>query len=211
MKEVNVLVDLDDTIVDFSQFFMNKLNEIIVKDTKFSYIHTYESLPYPFTVDMNINYDYRVMLKQYMSESDAQYIFDTVLDSLFSDVNLYTRPIFTKEARKIFEMIRHCRIYECTDNTRYNITLHTKVNSYTMIESKGKLFNLYPELFGLFDRIIIDMEGVHSAKPTNYDILIDDSPKNIKAFLEENLSGKVYLPLRQWNKDFSNNERVEIL
>jgi len=211
MKEIKVLVDLDDTIVDFSQFFMNKLNEMIITKYSGTFYKKYESLPYPFTVDMNIDYDYRVMLRQYLTEYDAQEIFEAVLDSLFSDVSLYTKPIFTKEAYKLIEMFRSWRINEYKNNVKYIITLHTKVNSYKMIESKGKLFDLYPEIFNIFDRIIIDLEGVHSAKPTNYDILIDDSPKNIKAFLEKNPSGKVFLPLRQWNKECQYNERVEIL
>ena len=70
------------------------------------------------------------------------------------------------------------------------------------------------KLDSCFDEIIFDVEfGIgHSEKPTHYDIMIDDSPKNIINYIEKNKKGTVLMPLREWNKylvtQFVDNIRV---
>ena len=69
-----------------------------------------------------------------------------------------------------------------------------------MINSKTALFK-QDNRFNLFDEIILDWErGIHSPKPTHYDVIIDDSPYNIQHYLNNNpnvravLTGQVPLP-----------------
>ena len=98
----------------------------------------------------------------------------------------------------------------------YKIILNTKLNSLTMVKSKTNMLESL-KLDTSFDEIIFDVECTigHSEKPTHYDVMIDDSPKNITNYLNKNEKGIVMMPLREWNKhllsDLSYKTRITII
>lgn len=190
-----VMVDLDDTIVAFSEMFVNKCNAIISrhfdfkKRMKVEDIKTYSFL-YAF-------------LNVYDKLTENHYY--EMLNEIFSDTSFYDNAIYTNESHKIFELLYAYK------NMGYKLILNTKVSTFEMSMTKINLFKR-DKRFDLFDEIILDMErGEHSPKPHSYDMMIDDAPQNIENFLEHNKEGLVIMPLRPWNEKFKDNERVIIL
>ena len=125
----------------------------------------------------------------------------------FADISFYNYVNLTPEFYKVIDYIK-VKQYE-----GYKVILNTKVNSLTMVKSKTNMLESL-KLDSCFDEIIFDVEfGIgHSEKPTHYDIMIDDSPKNIINYIEKNKKGTVLMPLREWNKylvtQFVDNIRV---
>lgn len=193
------MVDLDDTMVSFSEMFINRLNSII--STGF-----YPISKKRFTIDDFQSYSIVDLFKDTIDSrrTDIEYICRKICNEIFSDVSFYKNPILTIEFPRIIEIIQQYKD-EC------KVILNTKVSSMEMVISKANLFKEL-ELTNLFDEIIIDYEkGEHSPKLTTYDIMIDDAPHNIEQYLKENDNGIIYMPLRPWNKQFKDNPRINIL
>lgn len=83
-----------------------------------------------------------------------------------------------------------------------------KFINYEIDETKLKRnYLVYP--------IKITPNGVHSEKLDKSELLylyielniIDDSPKNIEYFLNNNKDGKVYMPLKPFNKHLHNSDK----
>jgi hypothetical protein len=62
--------------------------------------------------------------------------------------------------------------------------------------------------FSIFDKILFELETDNYPKDTRmYDVIIDDSPKNIEYYLNNNKDGKVYMPLKPFNKHLHNSDK----
>lgn len=190
-----IMVDLDDTLVSFSEMFVNKCNAIISRHFDFKKRLKFEDIKSYSFID--------AFLKVYDRLSEKHYY--EMLDEMFSDSSLYDNAIYTNESHKIFELLYAYK------NMGYKLILNTKVSTFEMSMTKINLFKR-DKRFDIFDEIILDMErGEHSPKPHTYDMMIDDAPQNIENFLEHNKEGIVLMPLRAWNEKYKDNERVNIL
>lgn len=199
VKQKTMMVDLDDTIVSFSEMFINRLNSIM-SSGKFAVENK------RFTIEDFQSYEIIDLFKQFNQYQyiNYQYMYEQVCNEVFSDISFYKNPIFTLELPEIRKII-------CSNLNEYNIILNTKVSSLEMMMSKANLFKDYL-LFNLFDEIIVDYEkGSHTPKNTHYDIMIDDAPHNIENYLNKNDNGIVFMPLRPWNDHLKNHPRVNIL
>ena len=200
LKTKTMMVDLDDTMVSFSEMFVNRVNSII----------SYGKFPAIVDERLKIedfqSYEIIDLFKKFDNYQylDIEYLCDSICSEIFSDVNFYNNPIFTLELPAIKKLITRYK-------NEYKIILNTKVSSLEMVISKTKLFKEYA-LFDWFDEIIIDYEkGGHTPKNTNYDIMVDDALHNIEYYLEQNKEGIVFMPLRPWNEQIKNHPRVNIL
>lgn len=190
-----IMVDLDDTIVAFSEMFVNKCNSLVSK-----YYDIHKRLKIEDITDYSFMNGF---LEVFDELSQVEY--SRILQEIFSDVTLYQNSIYTRESHTIFNMLERCK------RQGYKLILNTKVSTYAMIESKTSLFRA-DKRFEMFDEIILDMErGEHSPKSFEYDYMVDDAPHNIEYYLNNNPQGIVYMPLRPWNEKFKDNERVIIL
>lgn len=195
LKMKTIMVDLDDTIVAFSEMFVNKCNSLVSK---------YYDNPERMKVEDIKEYSFaNAFLKAFEGLTYTDY--ENFVNEIFEDVTLYSSAIYTKESHKIFNLLN---LYK---RDGYKVILNTKVSTYTMSMSKLSFFK-NDKRFEIFDEIILDMErGEHSPKPYNYDVMVDDAPHNIEYYLENNKKGLVYMPVRPWNEKYKNNERVIIL
>lgn len=190
-----IMVDLDDTIVAFSEMFVNKCNSLVSK-----YCDNAERMKIEDIQEYSFA---NAFLKVFDGLTYTEY--ENFLNEIFEDISLYSSAIYTKESHKIFNLLN---LYK---RKGYKTILNTKVSTYTMSMSKLAFFK-NDKRFEIFDEIILDMErGEHSPKPYNYDIMIDDAPHNIEYYLENNKEGLVYMPMRPWNEKYKDNERVIIL
>lgn len=201
MKQV--MVDLDDTLVSFSEMFCDRWNRYIRKQA-----------PYFSGSYMNISlkditeYDLLKSLNQFYQNNGCKgthslsSYFEDCLKEIFSDETFYNNPYLTPEYYNIFRLLK-------TTYKDDKIILHTKASTYEMMISKANLFKKYSD-FDIFDEIIIDMEkGMnHTPKPTFYDVMFDDAPHNIENFLNKNPNGLVYMPVREFNKHLKNNRII---
>lgn len=193
-----VMVDLDDTIVAFSEMFVNRTNSIMSSGR----FITNER----FGIDDFQSYDIIDMFKNKMTNPRVSYktVYTKICDEIYADETFYKNPIYTKESLKIFKLLDSFK-------ETHNLILNTKISTLEMAVSKSNLFK-FDKRFNVFDRIILDLEkGSHTPKPTDYDIMIDDSPYNIEEYLDKNKTGKIYMPLRPWNKQFEGHEQIIIL
>lgn len=198
-----IMVDLDDTLVSYSEMFINRANSIIGSKQEFPDLK--------LSADDIQDYDYEVLFNKVIPTTEFWYspksLMNMVTKSIYSDELFYLNPVYTKEAKTIFKMIIDKRVSEdCF------FELNTKVSTTTMVIAKAKLFDK-DKRFDYFNNIIIDLDhnSVHSGKRTDYDMIIDDSPYIIKNYLEKNPNGKVLMPLRNWNKCLVGTPRVEVL
>jgi FMN phosphatase YigB (HAD superfamily) len=201
-----VMVDLDDTLVSFSEMFCDAWNRYIrTRAQYFSGANT------TFTINDITEYSFLNSLHNFYKNNKItgrEYL-DSFVDHflneiLFVNESLYDNPYLTPEYHKIMKILWN-------DFKGYKKILHTKVSSPEMMIAKAKLFKANKD-FQIFDEIILDMErGEHSPKPYNYDVMVDDAPHNIEYYLENNKKGLVYMPVRPWNEKYKNNERVIIL
>ena len=200
------MVDLDDTLVSFSEMFCDRWNRYIRKYAPYftgSYINV--------SLKDITEYDLLKSLKQFYQNNgckDTYFLssyFENCLKEMFSDESFYNNPYLTPEYHNIFRLLK-------TTFKDDKLILHTKVSTYEMMISKAKWLNQNND-FKIFDEVIMDMEtsSNHTPKPTYYDVMIDDAPHNIVTFLEKNLNGIVYMPLRPFNKHLKDNKRIIVL
>lgn len=191
-----IMVDLDDIIISFSEMFVRECNKYVRR----MYNITDKELKIEDIQEYEFKKGFLNVFNE-LSEDDYECIEEIILN----DDVLYCMPIYTEESMIVFNLVKHYK------DMGYKIILHTKVSTVRMINSKTTLFR-QDNRFNLFDEIILDWErGIHSPKPTHYDVIIDDSPYNIQHYLNNNPYGKVYTTLRPWNKQFKNEERVFVI
>lgn len=180
MKYDNIMVDLDNTLVNFTQMFFNFIKN------KFGY-------------DFNENdldtYDFNVLFKKQIN--------DNIISSFYNE--LYQYPTFYQEYFKYTdEYEKITDILNFYKKQNYNIELHTKCSTQIMVESKMKFLEEHIINKISFDLISFDVvkgkEIITSTKNLYYDIIIDDSPFVVEYYLKNNKEGKVYLPVRKYNK-----------
>ena len=202
-----VMVDLDDTLVSFSEMFCDAWNRYIrTRAQYFSGANT------TFTINDITDYSFLNSLHNFYKNNKItggeyldSFVEHFLNEILFVNESLYDNPYLTPEYHKIMKMLWN-------DFKGYKKILHTKVSSPEMMIAKAKLFKANED-FQIFDEIILDMEkGMdHSPKPTHYDVMIDDAPTNIVNYLERNHNGRVYMPLRKFNEHLQDYPRLEIL
>ena len=219
MTDRTVMVDFDDCLVDFTSAFLQKAKILFYnghKDYIVSNNLSEEISSNWLTIDDIFNYDYRLVFEKFyenqfgFEKSTGHKDCEAFLHACFSDVTFYDKVYFTKEYLKIIDLITNYK------KQGYKIILNTKVNSMTMVQSKVDMIN-HHKLADYFNEIIFDVEfGIgHSEKPTHYDVMIDDSPKNIINYLNQNKKGIILMPLRRWNKylleDLTYKSRITII
>lgn len=190
----NIMVDLDNTMVNFTQMFFN-----YIKD-KFGY---------KFEENELNTYDFSVLFKSY-GLNDV--IIKNFFTLTYNDKNFYKDYyIFTNEYKKIIEILNFYK------KQNYEIELHTKCSTDVMVDSK---FNFIKDILCKdfqFDIITLELvEGkkiISSTKNTHYDLIIDDSPSIVEYYLDNNDKGKVLLPLRKYNEYLLEKykNRIEII
>lgn len=219
MSDRTVMVDLDDTLIDFTNMFLQRAKKLFYeshRDYIVSNNLSYDVSSNWLTRDDIFNYDYRIVFEQYY---EKQFGFDketgrkdceAFLNACFDDITFYNYVLLTPEFYKVLDYIK------VKQDEGYKIILNTKLNSLTMVKSKTNMLESL-KLDKCFDEIIFDVECRigHSEKPHHYDIMIDDSPKNITNYLNKNEKGIVMMPLREWNKhllnDLSYKTRITII
>lgn len=209
-----VMVDLDDTIVSFSEMFCDRWNQWVTLN-HVNYLDPSLRLRLENITQYNYTdciYDFYKVKDTLMEYQFISCIVDKFMNELFLDISLYEHPYLTEECNKIFELLR-------TDFKNYYKVLHTKNSTLEMIVSKTNFikqcqkYHLNVVDFSIFDNIIFELETNNYPKDTRiYDVIIDDSPKNIEYFLNINKDGKVYMPLKPFNKHLKDtNDRIIII
>lgn len=202
-KPIKILVDFDDTLISFSEMFCDRWN-ILISQNRFNSFKEYK-----ITLDDITDYNLLTSLRRFYSSKGIstdilQSLFSECIEYIKNDEHFYDNPYLTPEYFKIFDFLQ--RQSEST-----KITLHTKVLSLQMIQSKINYIKGNKD-FKIFDEIIFQYEkNLQEPKNYNYDIMIDDAPNNIKHFLEYNLDGKVWMPLRSFNKHLKQYPRLSII
>lgn len=198
MKQI--MVDLDDTLVSFSEMFCDRWNRYVRK-YNLKFIDTSK----PFSINNITEYNILTSLKQFYNNNMILNHYDRCMEEIFEDETFYNNPYLTPEYYKIFNLLN-------TTFKNDNLILNTKVSTYEMMISKINLFKRM-DSFNIFNQIILDMEKswYHTPKPTHYDVMIDDAPHNIENYLEKNPNGIVYMPLREFNKHLKDNKRIIVL
>lgn len=204
-----IMVDLDDTIVSFTEMFCDRWNQWISLNRCLSINPNLR-----LRLENIITYNYTDCIYEFYKEKDtlAEYqhissIVDKFMNELFLDASLYERPYLTADCEKIFNILKN----EYHD---YHKILHTKNSTLEMIISKSNFikqsqrYNIDVIDFSIFDKIIFELETDNYPKDTRmYDVIIDDSPINIDYFLNNNKDGKVYMPLKPFNKHLHNSDK----
>ena len=219
MTDKTIMIDLDDTLIDFTNMFLQRAKNLFYEGHR-NYIISNnlsdEISSNWLTRDDIFNYDYRIVFEQFyenqfgFEKETGRKDCELMLNACFSDINFYNYVILTPEFYRIMDYIKDKR------EEGYKIILNTKVNSLTMVKSKVNMLESL-KLDASFDEIIFDVECTigHSEKPTHYDVMIDDSPKNIINYLNQNKKGIVMMPLRRWNKhlleDLTYKSRITII
>ena len=219
MADKTIMIDLDDTLIDFTSMFLYKAKNLFYeghRDYIVSNNLSDEVSNNWLTRDDIFNYDYRIVFEQYyekqfgFEKETGRKDCELMLNACFSDINFYNCVILTPEFYRIMDYIKD------KQKEGYKIILNTKVNSLTMVKSKVNMLESL-KIDSSFDEIIFDVECTigHSEKPTHYDVMIDDSPKNIINYLNQNKKGIVLMPLRRWNKylleDLTYKSRITII
>lgn len=195
-----VMVDFDDTLVSFSEMFVNRINSYISKNKYFPYDRRLK-------IEDIQNYDFYQGFKTLLDGSrlDSKYLYNLYCNYIFDDEHFYDNAIFTPEYFSIMKIIQDYK------NRDYKIILNTKCSSTQMIRSKANFIDSNED-FKIFDEFIIDMEkGAHMPKNTHYNVMIDDAPHNIENYIKENPQGLLYMPLRPWNKQFMDKIMVNVI
>lgn len=201
-----IMVDFDDTIVSLSEMFCDRWNQWVTLNHD-DYLDTTLRL----RLENITQYNYTDSIYEFYKKKDTlmeyQYIssiVDKFMDKIFFDTTFYDNSYLANDCNKIFELLR-------TDFKDYYKVLHTKNASMNMIISKSNFIKKCQEEkivdFSIFDKILFELEMNDNPKDTNmYDVIIDDSPKNIEYFLNNNKDGKVYMPLKPFNKHLHNSD-----
>lgn len=209
MSDRTVMVDLDDTLIDFTNMFLQRAKKLFYESHNDYIISNHLSDDVSsnwLTRDDIFNYDYRIVFEEYykkqfdLDKEIGRKDCEAFLNICFDDITFYNYVLLTPEFDKIMDYIKE------KQKEGYKIILNTKVNSLTMVKSKTNMLESL-KLDTSFDEIIFDVECTigHSEKPTHYDVMIDDSPKNITNYLNKNEKGIVMMPLRKWNKHLLND------
>lgn len=194
MKNNCIMVDLDNTLVNFTQMFFDFIKN------EFGYEFKEEDLK---------TYDFTPLFKTKIND-----------DKLISDFfyNLYKYPTFYQEYYKFTnEYNKIVDILSFYKKQNYDIELHTKCSTQIMVESKMKFLEEHIINKICFDLISFDVvkgkEIITSTKNLYYDIIIDDSPFVVEYYLKNNKEGKVYLPVRKYNEFLLEKypNRIEVL
>lgn len=202
-----IMVDLDDTIVSFSEMFCDRWNQWVTLN-HVNYLDSSLRLRLEDITEYNFTDSiYKFYKKDYIN-TDYQCIFfivDKFMNELFLDTSLYNYPYLTKDCKKIFNMLYN-------DFKDYHKVLHTKNSTLEMIVSKTNFIKQCQKEqildFSIFDKILFELETDHYPKDTRlYDVIIDDSPKNIEYYLNNNKDGIVYMPLKPFNKHLHNSDK----
>lgn len=174
-----VMVDFDNTLVDFTGMFFK-----YIKDE--------------FDIDINKNenrdYDLSIILKEKGIDDE---IIKKIFDKLWKERNFYQKYLeFLDTYIKTLTIVKRLK------EKGYVPTLITKVPSLEMAISKIKFFRSW-KYKDLFDDIRTEMVAgkniVKSTKGTDYNIIIDDSPYIVENYCENNEKGIVYMPVTSYN------------
>lgn len=178
-----VLLDYDNTICDFNRIMIEKWKTLP---------GLYQKYPFNYE-DINL-YSLQTCLqnKGYSEEIANKLILD-----FWKVTNLYQDVYFDMNCRGvILQMIQNLK------NAGYKIELNTVCNTLCMADSKIKRLEEDKELYELMDNIVITVlpDNQILDKPTDYDIIIEDNPRFIQRYLNENKNGLVYMPVWEYNK-----------
>ena len=189
-----IMVDLVNTLVNFTQMFFN-----FIKDN-FGYNFNEEDLD---------TYDFNPLFKKQINDKS---VICSFFEALYNYKDFYSNYyILTKEYKKIVDIISFYK------KQNFDIELHTKCSTQIMVESKLRFLEYHITNDICFDFISLELvEGksiITSTKNIYYDIIIDDSPSVVEYYLENNKTGKVYLPLRKYNSFLLEKyrNRIEVL
>lgn len=202
-----IMVDLDDTIVSFSEMFCDRWNQWVTLNHG-NYLDPSLRLRLEDITKYNYTDCIYELYKKHDENMDYQYvsfIVDKFMNGLFLDTSLYNHPYLTKDCEKIFNLLYN-------NFKDYHKVLHTKNSTLEMIVSKTNFIKQCQKEqildFSIFDKILFELETDHFPKDTRlYDVIIDDSPKNIEYYLNNNKDGKVYMPLKPFNKHLHNSDK----
>jgi hypothetical protein len=204
-----IMVDLDDTIVSFSEMFCDKWNQWVTLNHG-----NYLDSSLRLRLENITQYNYTDCIYEFYKKKDTlmEYqciscIVDKFMDELFLDTTLYNHAYISKDCEKIFDLLEN-KYHD------YIKVLHTKNSTLEMIVSKTNFikqcqkYHLNVIDFSVFDKILFELETDNYPKDTRmYDVIIDDSPKNIEYYLNNNKDGKVYMPLKPFNKHLHNSDK----
>lgn len=184
-----MMVDFDNTLVDFNFMFKKAL----------SYYYNIDYTVYPI-----LEYDLSKFLSRWWSEEEIPEIFDQVFHYTDFYYPLYLSPMFA-------DIIDKIKLYK---GKGYKIILYSKCPNTILYEAKKRA--LKDTMLGeKFDEIILEVAGdlQQPLKPTDYQVIIDDSPSVIENYLQKNKRGKVYLPLWSYNEYLTNkySNRIQVL
>ena len=184
-----VMVDFDNTLVDFNFMFKKAL----------SYYYNIDYTVYPI-----LEYDLSKFLSRWWNKEEIPEIFDQVFHYKDFYYPLYLSPYFGNIIDKI-------KLYR---DKGYKVILYSKCPNSLMKEAKTRAIQ-HVSLNKLFDEMILEItDGLHKPlKPTDYQVIIDDSPSVIENYLQKNKRGKVYLPLCPYNEYLTSkySDRIQIL
>lgn len=166
-----VLVDFDNTLVDFSHQFYKKIHE-----------------KYGFKLDPYdcLNYDYRHHWKSKNIDELAYLQFFDIWDS---DEDFYLDIQLIRNYNFIINQIKLLK------ENGYKIILDSKSPTDNMTNSKRKYIETH--FTNMFDEVIID-GNLKSYKSLDYDVIIEDNPSFIEHYLN-NTNGKVILAKWKYN------------
>lgn len=197
----SLMIDLDDTLVSFTDMFVHKANKLISREI----LYRHERL----NVSDFTTYDLKSGFEKHwknMNPANQTAIYNYCFTEIMKDEDLYDDIQLTNDYDKIMDIAQKYK------KVGYKIVLNTKVITKEMLMAKSKFIYSNIDLFKHFDNIVLDYEtGKIEPKPYYYDIMIDDSPKNIEYYLEKNKNGIVYIPRRCWNKHLEGHERIHFI
>lgn len=197
----SLMIDLDDTLVSFTDLFVYKANKMISREKMYKHERLETS---DFTT-----YDLKSGFEKHwknMPPNNQQAIYTHCFNEIMKDEDLYDDIQLSQDYDKIMDIAMKYK------RNGYKIVLNTKVITKEMLIAKSKFIHENMNLFQGFDNIVLDYEtGVIEPKPYYYDVMIDDSPKNIEYYLEKNKTGMAYMPKRCWNKHLEGRERIHFI
>ena len=183
------MIDFDNTLVDFNFMFKKAL----------SYYYNINYTVYPI-----LEYDLSKFLSRWWSEKEIPEVFEQVFHYKDFYYPLYLSPMFA-------DIIDKIKLYR---DKGYKIILYSKCPNILMKEAKTRA--IQDTMLGeKFDEIILEIAGdlQQPLKPTDYQVIIDDSPSVIENYLQKNKRGKVYLPLWPYNEYLTSkySDRIQVL
>lgn len=190
MNDKCVMVDLDNTLVDFTSMFFHYIKDNFGYDFDGKELKTYDFAPF--------------FKSKGLEDEEIRKFF----------VKLYNEPHFYKDylttTPEYFHIMTLLNYYK---KQGYDIELHTKCSTDVMIESKIELLKnkIGCEHFDILTlELIKGKEIITSTKKSHYGVIIDDSPSVVEHYLKENQEGIVYLPIRNYNLYLVNKYKERI-